>query len=325
MNQIFAQLFYEMEKHRDTVLVTLIDAAGSAPRKSGSQMLVGANGRLTGTIGGGAVEGQAIALAQEMLHSGADSRTHEFRLRRDGSAQSTGMVCGGDVTVYFRRIPAVDGAWDTLAAEVLRRVSVREKGWLVQPLDGEMPYLTDDEADKDNCFTMPLPVGERAVIFGAGHIARALVPLLCTVGFRPVVFDDRPQFATRERFPQADLVICGDFTRIRDYLTVSPEDYVVIMTNGHEYDFQAQVQVLRGETAYVGVIGSRKKTAFVNQRLREAGIPEEKIAFVHTPVGTPIKAVTPEEIAVSIAGEMICVRAARRETAGEVHHGCPMH
>ena len=101
--------------------------------------------------------------------------------------------------------------------------------------------------------------------------------------------------------------------------------FVVIMTNGHEHDFQAEVQVLRGETAYVGVIGSRKKTAFVNQRLREAGIPEEKIAFVHTPVGTPIKAVTPEEIAVSIAGEMICVRAARREAAGEVHHGCPMH
>ena len=100
---------------------------------------------------------------------------------------------------------------------------------------------------------------------------------------------------------------------------------MVVMTNGHEYDFQVQVQVLRGETAYVGVIGSRKKTAFVNQRLREVGIPEEKIAFVHTPVGTPIKAVTPEEIAVSIAGEMICVRAARREAAGEVHHGCPMH
>ena len=202
---------------------------------------------------------------------------------------------------------------------------MREKGWLVQPLDGEMPYLTDDEADKENCFTMPLPVGERAVIFGAGHIARALVPLLCTVGFRPVVFDDRPQFATRERFPQADLVICGDFTRIRDYLTVSPEDYVVIMTNGHEYDFQAQVQVLRGETAYVGVIGSRKKTAFVNQRLREAGIAEEAIAFVHTPVGTAIKAVTPEEIAVSITGEMILVRATRREARGEEHHGCPMH
>ena len=163
------------------------------------------------------------------------------------------------------------------------------------------------------------------MIFGAGHISKALVPLLSSVGFRPVVFDDRPQFATRERFPQADQVVCGDFTRIRDYLTVEPEDYVVIMTNGHEYDFQSQVQVLQGKTAYVGVIGSRKKTAFVNQRLRDAGISNEAIAFVHTPIGTAIKAVTPEEIAVSIAGEMILVRAERREANGEVHHGCPMH
>ena len=208
---------------------------------------------------------------------------------------------------------------------MLRRISTRTVGWLVQPLDGTMPYLMDENTVKVKCFTMQLPIGERALIFGAGHISKALVPLLSSVGFRPVVFDDRPQFATRERFPQADQVVCGDFTRIRDYLTVEPEDYVVIMTNGHEYDFQSQVQVLQHKTAYVGVIGSRKKTAFVNQRLRDAGISDEAIAFVHTPIGTAIKAVTPEEIAVSIAGEMICVRAARREAAGEVHHGCPMH
>ena len=140
-----------------------------------------------------------------------------------------------------------------------------------------------------------------------------------------MVFDDRPGFAVPENFPQADETICGDYERIGDYLTVTPEDYVVIMTNGHEHDFQVEVQVLRKTTAYVGVIGSRKKTAFVNQRLREAGIGEEAIAFVHTPVGTAIKAVTPEEIAVSITGEMICVRATRREAAGEEHHGCPMH
>ena len=83
--------------------------------------------------------------------------------------------------------------------------------------------------------------------------------------------------------------------------------------------------MLRRETAYVGVIGSRKKTVFVNQRLREAGIGEAAIASVHTPIGTAIKAVTPEEIAVSITGEMILVRATAREAGGEVHHGCPMH
>ncbi|HCI67720.1 MAG TPA: xanthine dehydrogenase, partial [Oscillibacter sp.] len=198
-------------------------------------------------------------------------------------------------------------------------------GWLVLPLDGGAPRVTEQPETDENSFSMELPVGERALILGAGHIARALVPLLRTVGFRPVVLDDRPGFATAENFPQADDTICAAFTPLEDSVTLTPEDYVVIMTNGHEHDFQCEVQVLRRETAYVGVIGSRKKTAYVNQRLREAGIPEEKIAFVHTPIGTAIKAVTPEEIAVSIAGEMICVRATRREAAGEVHHGCPMH
>ena len=322
MKQIFSQLFYEVEKRRDTVLVTLIDTAGSAPRKSGSQMLVGASGRLTGTIGGGAVEGRSIAIAREMLADGTDSMTREFRLRRDGSEQSTGMVCGGDVTVYFRCIPCGDGAWDTLAAEVLRRISTRTVGWLVQPLDGTMPYLMDENTVKAKCFTMQLPIGERALLFGAGHISQALCPLLVTVGFRPVVFDCRPELATRKLFPTAEEIICGDFTSIKDHLTVTEEDFVVIMTNGHVHDFQVEEQILRGPFAYVGVIGSRTKTASVNRRLREAGIPEESIAQIHTPIGTAIRAVTPAEIAVSIAGEMILCRAERR---GDKPHGCPMH
>ena len=137
-----------------------------------------------------------------------------------------------------------------------------------------------------------------------------------------MVFDDRPELANTSLFPTAELVICGDFTRISDYLTVTEEDFVVIMTSGHMRDSQVEDQVLRGAFAYVGVIGSRRKTAPVNQRLREAGISEEAIALVHTPIGTPILAVTPEEIAVSIAGEMIQVRAQRR---GPTPHGCPMH
>lgn len=99
MNQIFAQLFYEMEKHRDTVLVTLIDAAGSAPRKSGSQMLVGANGRLTGTIGGGAVEYEAKTHALALWQSGGSEEVAEYDLSH--AAAELGMVCGGRVKVRF--------------------------------------------------------------------------------------------------------------------------------------------------------------------------------------------------------------------------------
>ena len=322
MNTIFQTLLYQREKKRPTVLATIVWDDGSAPRGKGSQMLVGENGLLSGTIGGGAVELRSIQLAQAMLAGEPVPVLHEFKLNKSGEL---GMVCGGDVTVLLTAAPLVDTAWDTVAAEVLRRVRGRIPGYLTLPMDGSAPCVTDEPETAADRLSLPLPVGERALIFGAGHIARALTPLLRTVGFRPVVFDDRPGFAVPENFPQADETICGDYERIDDYLTVTPEDYVVIMTNGHEHDFQVEVQVLRKTAAYVGVIGSRKKTAFVNQRLREAGIGEEAIAFVHTPVGTAIKAVTPEEIAVSITGEMICVRATRREAAGEEHHGCPMH
>ena len=115
MNQIFAQLFYEMEKHRDTVLVTLIDAAGSAPRKSGSQMLVGASGRLTGTIGGGAVERRSEEMAMALLRE-KRSAVHDFLLHTAASGGDIGMVCGGDVTAHFQFIPAEDASWQALAS-----------------------------------------------------------------------------------------------------------------------------------------------------------------------------------------------------------------
>lgn len=341
MNQIFAQLFYEMEKHRDTVLVTLIDAAGSAPRKSGSQMLVGANGRLTGTIGGGAVERRSEEMAMALLRE-KRSAVHDFLLHTAASGGDIGMVCGGDVTAHFQFIPAEDASWQALASALTERLTAHQRGWLVLREDGgcgallgpegllwgtlpegvEPTSLQTDCVRRGGVFSMPLPIGERALLFGAGHISQALCPLLVTVGFRPVVFDCRPELATRKLFPTAEEIICGDFTSIKDHLTVTEEDFVVIMTNGHMHDFHVEEQVLRGPFAYVGVIGSRTKTASVNRRLREAGIPEESIAQIHTPIGTAIQAVTPAEIAVSIAGEMILCRAERR---GDNPHGCPMH
>jgi len=135
MNQIFAQLFYEMEKHRDTVLVTLIDAAGSAPRKSGSQMLVGASGRLTGTIGGGAVERRSEEMAMALLRE-KRSAVHDFLLHTAASGGDIGMVCGGDVTAHFQFIPAEDASWQALASALTERLTAHQRGWLVLREDG---------------------------------------------------------------------------------------------------------------------------------------------------------------------------------------------
>lgn len=323
MNGIFTTLLYEMEKHHDTVLCTIIADSGSTPRGMGAQMLVGEKGLLCGTIGGGAVEGQSIELGKNLLQE-RRSTVHEYKLHHNDT-EDIGMVCGGDVTVHLQFIAADDAVWNALAGDVLHRIALRQPGWLVLALDDGTPALRDDAVTDSARVALPLPIGERAILFGAGHCSLALCPLLTTVGFRVTVVDDRPELVTKERFPTADAVVCCDLDHLADTVPVGGEDYVVVMTNGHSHDFAVQEQVLRGQYAYIGVIGSRSKTASVNARLRAAGIREEAIATVHTPIGTAIKAVTPEEIAVSIAGEMICVRATRRENAGVQLHGCPMH
>ena len=343
MNTIFAKILYELEKDHDLVLVTLIAEKGSAPRGTGSQMLVNMDGRLLGTIGGGAVEYEAEQLGLSLLNE-KRSCVHDYVLRKN-KTEDLGMVCGGDVTAFFQFIDHTDSRWGALAGAVSKRTSARMPGWLVQQLDGGFPALLGENGEllageiientavyqipgcmrTESGFSMPLPIGERAVIFGGGHIARELAPLLKNVGFRVTVMDCREEYTDPADFPGAERIICGDYLHLDQYLDLGEEDYVVVMTNGHAHDFDIQEQALRRRLAYIGVIGSRKKTAVVNHRLREAGVPEEGIAQVHTPIGTNIKAVTPAEIAISIAGEMIYERALRREADGIRHSGCPMH
>lgn len=343
MDRIFAKLLYMMEKNLDTMLVTIIADQGSAPRGAGSQMLVGSEGRILGTIGGGAVEGKADAMARQLLQQ-KTSCCHLFQLH-DAAKENIGMVCGGDVAVLFQYIPGTSTVWQTLAGKLLEMTANRQAGWLALKTDGSAPSLIAAEGyavlgdsvtgqatqdgwkpeQSEDVFCLPLPIGERAIIFGGGHCAQALAPLLHTVGFRVTVFEEREEYGCRENFPSAERIIVGDYTRIGDSLQLTAEDYIVIMTNGHSFDLEVQDQVLRGDFAYVGVIGSRKKTAAVNAKLRERGVSEEAISRVHTPIGTPIKAVTPEEIAVSIAGELIYTRALRREASGIIPTGCPMH
>ena len=343
MDRIFAKLMYMLEKQLDTVLVTIIADRGSAPRGAGSQMLVGSEGRILGTIGGGAVEGKADAMARQLLR---EKRTccHLFQLH-SAAKENIGMVCGGDVQVLFQYIPGTSGIWQALAGKLLEMTAARQPGWLALKTDGSAPSLLAGEGqpvlgeavpgretpdgwkpEQDGMvFCLPLPIGERAVIFGGGHCAQALAPLLHTVGFRVTIFEEREEYGCRENFPTAEQIIVGDYTKIAEHLQFTSDDYIVIMTNGHSYDLEVQDQVLRGDFAYVGVIGSRKKTAAVNQKLRERGVSEEAIARVHTPIGVSIKAVTPEEIGISIAGELIYTRALRREATGFVPKGCPMH
>ncbi len=147
-----------------------------------------------------------------------------------------------------------------------------------------------------------------AVVCGAGHVGQALAPLLAGLGFRVVVIDDRAEFASRERFPHAELLV-RPFEGALEAAGVDDRAYVVIVTRGHVHDLDVLGQALRLGARYVGLMGSRSKGARMLAALREAGVSDEAIARVHTPIGLAIGAETPAELAVSIAAEIVRVRA----------------
>lgn len=148
------------------------------------------------------------------------------------------------------------------------------------------------------------------IIVGAGHVAKPTAHLGKLVGFRVTVLDDRPEFANWERFPDADEVIADDFRLTLERLlpAIHRQTYLVLVTRGHRQDEMALRQVIHSRAAYIGMIGSRRRTRLVLDAMLADGIPPDRLARVHAPIGLDIGAETPEEIAVSIIGEIIAVR-----------------
>lgn len=170
------------------------------------------------------------------------------------------------------------------------------------------------DAKKPENFIADFDAKATVFIFGAGHVGQALEPVLRYVNFTTRVIDDRPDFANRERFPDADeVVVIDSFFNAYQGMETDENSYIVIVTRGHSADYDVLKQTLKRTTAYIGMIGSRGKVAEVYRMLREDGFSQADLDRVYSPIGTSIFAETPEEIAVSIAGEMIKVRAGHGE------------
>ena len=155
----------------------------------------------------------------------------------------------------------------------------------------------------------PMLPQERLIVLGGGHIALPVCQFGAACGFQVCVVDDRPDFANRSRFPEAERVICDSFENGIRQLAVTPFDYVVVITRGHRHDADCLRVLLPGTMpAYLGMIGSRRRTKGLLEMLKEEGFPEDRLERICTPIGLPIGAVTPGEIAVSILSEVIAYK-----------------
>jgi xanthine dehydrogenase accessory factor len=156
----------------------------------------------------------------------------------------------------------------------------------------------------------------RLVICGAGHVGASLAKLAAFAGYQTTLIDDRADFLKRDRFPeeQIELVVAGDWSSaVRDAVGNGRGVSVAVVTRGHNEDEQCMHAVMRASPDYVGLIGSKRRTSIVIDRLREAGVNDEQLKNIHAPIGLDIGAVSPEEVALSIMAEII---AERRGGAG---------
>lgn len=329
MREFIHAVVHSLEAGSHVELVSVVASSGSTPRGAGAMLAVFPDGTSLGTVGGGNVEYEATNLAKELLARGENALRH-FRFVQ-GDVASLGMVCGGDVTLHFQYLSADDAQDLAVLRELLEAADKNTDKWLVRKLDeervtsmeisgrigvhGETAFpttlLQNRAVYQDGWFALPVVKAGRVYIFGGGHVSQALVPAIAAVGFRPVVYDDRPEFTDLRLFPQAEESFCGSFEELADHVTITPDDYVVIMTRGHQADYEVLTQTLRCGAKYVGCIGSKKKLALCRDRLLEVGFTAEEYARVHAPIGLSIGAETPAEIAVSITAELIAVRAGR--------------
>ncbi|MCU1262976.1 MAG: hypothetical protein JWO80_5861 [Bryobacterales bacterium] len=157
-------------------------------------------------------------------------------------------------------------------------------------------------------FIEPVIPSPRAFIFGAGHISKSLSKVLTMAGYVTSVIDDRESFANRERFPESDEVIAGEYEEVFPRLAVTEGSYIVIVTRGHRDDMRVLRWAAGTQAKYVAMIGSKRKVINVIKELEKEGIPRATMERVFAPMGLEIGAVSPEEIAISVAAEMIAVR-----------------
>lgn len=329
MRNMLKTIKNKLEHGEPLVLVTVIASSGATPRGAGARMLIGKEGRICGTIGGGAVEYRSEQIAAKVLEE-KTSLGHDFTLTKD-DVQNLGMICGGACNVFFHYLSAGDTHTIMLCDEAEAEFQRGSNLWLLTDVgeNGQMGLYAEDlgfwgisvpenltlsrhPERTGNIFAEQINSSGKVYIFGGGHVAQELVPVLSHVGFRCVVMDAREEFTKKELFPGAEEVICGDLQNIGDYMTIGNDDYICVMTRGHAYDTVIQAQVLKCRPTYCGVIGSAFKAAGVRKTLKEEyGLLDEELDLVTTPIGLNIKGETPAEIAISIAAQMILHRAER--------------
>ena len=299
----------------DVILLYVLESKGSSPGRQGFKMVVAADNDFFGTIGGGIMEHKFVEMAKARLQQAADpsalyKQVHDKAAAKDQS----GMICSGEQTIFLYRVQQKDIEH---IKTLINSLQQNANGTLQLTHDGIS--FSENTAKQDFYFKQ---TGEthfllqektgyknRLHIIGAGHCALAFSKLMRGMDFYITVYDERQGLNTMEQNDFAhEKKTIGSYTELDSIIEGGEHVYVVIMTFGYRTDDIALKALLKKQFKYIGVLGSKKKMEKMFAEYRQENIDEALLKNIHSPIGIQIKSQTTEEIAVSIAAEIIAVK-----------------
>jgi xanthine dehydrogenase accessory factor len=352
MRDILPDLEKWIDSGEQIALATVIQTWGSSPRGVGAKMALTPDGKITGSVSGGCVEGAVFETGVEVLKSGKPELLH-FGVA-DETAWEVGLACGGQIDVFVEPLDrALFDAWRAeLLAERAHAMAtvIRGPGRLL----GRQVLVAEDKPSKDaqgtgfdqvilekahsamtegrsQRFEIPLEGEDTVEVFvevgsapptlvmvGGVHIAVALTSIAKALGYRTVVVDPRRSFGSPERFPHVDQLIQAWPQEAFEQINLTRQTALAMLTHDPKIDDPALKIALDSPAFYIGALGSRKTQGKRRQRLLDAGCTEAQLGRLHGPIGLDIGAETPEEIALAVMAEVV---AARHEQAAEAGSG----
>jgi len=348
MQHIHDRILAQIRAGMDVVLATVVKASGSTPQKPGSSALFGEAGLLAGTVGGGPLEAEVQHIAESVLISGASDQFYfnlDAEKGADGAicGGEAEVLVDAHPSAHLAVFEKLEGSMARRQAgylltaagpkgeggRTLRRYWIRGSDPEAIPHDisidfkklikGHLKYaerygfveidLGGIPQEWDMAYLEYIQPRPHLVIAGGGHIGKALAHLGSLLAFEVSVVDDRPEFANSKHIPEADHFLVKDIGSAMKEIQSGPDTYIVIVTRGHTHDGEALKACIGSGAAYIGMIGSAHKIGIMKKQfLEEKWATPEQWASIYAPIGLDIGSKTVEEIAISIAAQLVEVR-----------------
>ena len=311
--KVWQAILDELESGKNAALLYVVQSQGSSPGRQGFKMMVSQGGSMKGSIGGGAMEHKLVELAKSKLNQVSKPFIKQQFHRDDANIDRSGMICSGEqiVTFYFLTPDAI-----VTVKAILRSLQQNRKGTLVLT-EADLKYNETETLNEPFSFELTHPnwiykqqLGYQNTVFiiGAGHVGLALSKLMVQLGFYVVVLDDRDDLNTMIGDKHAHNCRVINYEKISTNIDEGPNSFVVIMTFGYRPDKFVLKQLLDKNFKYVGMMGSEAKVKQLMKELLAEGFNKVDLDKVHSPIGVTIGSQTPEEIAISVAAEIIAVK-----------------